>query len=230
MQKWITGFAAVALAAFVWSPAIAAGTTEITVSGTGSVALAPDIATVSASVETNADNAARAVSDNNVRYDRVVAALEQAGIARSDITLSYYTVNYSPKPQTPAPGDRYGYTVRRQFDVKVRQIGKAGTVVDACTGAGATGIDNVSFGSADPNAGRAEAIRRAVTDARTTADAIAAAAGLHVTGIESIGQGGAEFRPMPMMRAAAATAAPTTFDQSNVNVSTTISVTFTAQP
>jgi uncharacterized protein YggE len=215
MQKWITGFAAVALAAFVWSPAIAAGTTEITVSGTGSVALAPDIATVSASVETNADNAARAVSDNNVRYDRVVAALEQAGIARSDITLSYYTVNYSPKPQTPAPGDRYGYTVRRQFDVKVRQIGKAGTVVDACT---------------DPNAGRAEAIRRAVTDARTTADAIAAAAGLHVTGIESIGQGGAEFRPMPMMRAAAATAAPTTFDQSNVNVSTTISVTFTAQP
>jgi uncharacterized protein YggE len=230
MQKWIAGFAAVALAAFVWSPAIAAGTTEITVSGTGSVALTPDTATVSASVETNADNAARAVSDNNVRYDRVVTALEHAGIARSDITLSYYTVNYSPKPQTPSPGDRYGYTVRRQFDVKVREIGKAGTVVDACTGAGATGIDNVSFGTADPNAGRAEAIRRAVADARTTADAIAAAAGLHVTGIESIGQGGAEFRPMPMMRMAAAPAAPTTFDQSNVNVSTTISVTFTAQP
>jgi uncharacterized protein YggE len=230
MQKWIAGFAAVALAAFAWSPAIAAGTTEITVSGTGSVALTPDIATVSASVETNADNAARAVSDNNVRYDRVVAALERAGIARSDITLSYYTVNYSPKPQTPSPGDRYGYTVRRQFDVKVREIGKAGTVVDACTSAGATGIDNVSFGTADPNAGRAEAIRRAVADARTTADALAAAAGLHVTGIESIGQGGAEFRPMPMMRMAAAPAAPTTFDQSNVNVSTTISVTFTAQP
>ncbi|HEY3676144.1 MAG TPA: SIMPL domain-containing protein [Candidatus Tumulicola sp.] len=230
MQKWIAGFAAVALAAFVWSPAVAAGSTEITVSGTGSVALAPDTATVSASVETNADNAARAVSDNNLRYDRVVAALERAGVARSDITLSYYTVNYSPKPQTPSPGDRYGYTVRRQFDVKVREIGKAGAVVDACTGAGATGVDNVSFGTADPNAGRAEAIRRAVADARTTADAIASAAGLHVTGIESIGQPGTEFRPMPMMRMAATAATPTTFDQSNVNVSTTISVTFLAQP
>jgi uncharacterized protein YggE len=176
MQKWIAGLAALALVAFVWTPALAAGTTEITVSGTGSVALAPDTATVSASVETNADNAAKAVSDNNVRYDRVVAALERAGIARSDVTLSYYTVNYSPKPQTPSPGDRYGYTVRRQFDVKVREIGKAGTVVDACTGAGATGIDNVSFGTADPNAGRAEAIKRAVADARTTADALAKAA------------------------------------------------------
>jgi uncharacterized protein len=230
MQKWITGIAAIALAAFACGPAMAAGSTEITVSGTGSVALAPDTATVSASVETNADNAARAVSDNNVRYDRIVAALERAGIARSDITLSYYTVNYSPKPQTPSPGDRYGFTVRRQFDVKVREIGKAGTVVDACTGAGATGIDNVGFGTADPNAGRAEAIRRAVADARSQADAIAAAAGLHVTGIESIGQGGGEFRPMPMMKAAVAASAPTTFDQSNVNVSATISITFTAQP
>ena len=128
-------------------------------------------------------------------------------------------MNYSPKPQTPSPGDRWGYTVRRQFDVKVREIGKAGGVVDACTGAGATGIDNVAFGTADPNAGRAEALRRAVADARGTADALAAAAGLHVTGIESIGQGGGEFRPQPVMRMAAAAAAPTQFDRSNVNVS-----------
>ncbi|HEY1429479.1 MAG TPA: SIMPL domain-containing protein, partial [Candidatus Tumulicola sp.] len=197
--------------------------------GTGTVALTPDMATVSATVETNADNAARAVSDNNARYDRVVAALERTGIARTDITLSYYTVNYTPKPQTPSPGDRYGFTVRRQFDVKVREIGKAGSVVDACTGAGATGIDNVSFGTADPKAGRTEALRRAVADARTTADALAAAAGLRVTGIESIGQGGGEFRPQPMMRMAAAST-PTQFDQSNVNVSITVSVTFVAQP
>jgi uncharacterized protein YggE len=230
MQKWIAGCAGLALAAAVWSPALAAGTTEITVAGTGSVALTPDMATVSASVETNAENAARAVSDNNVRYDRIVASLERTGIARSDVTLSSYTVNYSPKPQTPAPGDRYGYTVRRQFDVKVRDIAKAGAVVDACTGSGATGIDNVNFGTANPDAGRAEATRRAVADARSTAEALAAAAGLHVTGIESIGQGGGEFRPQPMMRMAAAAAAPTTFDQSNVNVSVTITVTFTAQP
>ncbi|MEO7201101.1 MAG: SIMPL domain-containing protein [Candidatus Tumulicola sp.] len=230
MQKWISGLAALLLAAAACGPALAASTTEITVTGSGSVALTPDTATVSATVETNADNAARAVSDNNARYERVVCALVQTGIARSDITLSYYTVNYTPKPQTPAPGDRYGYAVRRQFDVKVREIGKAGAVVDACTGAGATGIDNVSFGTANPDAGKAEAIRRAVADARTTASALAAAAGLHVTGIESIGQGGGEFRPQPMMRMAAVAAAPTTFDQSNVNVSATVTVTFTAEP
>ncbi len=115
MQKWTSGLAALLLAAAVCGPALAASTTEITVTGSGSVALTPDTATVSATVETNADNAARAVSDNNARYERVVGALVQTGVARSDITLSYYTVNYTPKPQTPAPGDRYGYAVRRQF-------------------------------------------------------------------------------------------------------------------
>ena len=83
MQKWMTGCAALALAALAWSPALAAATTEITVSGTGNVALTPDTATVSATVETEAPTTRRArVSDNNVRYDRVVAALERSGIAR----------------------------------------------------------------------------------------------------------------------------------------------------
>src|SRR5215472_5634607 len=119
--------AAVALTLLLLSfgslPARAAGPTELSVSGTGSVTLPPDLATVNATVETTAANISDAMSNNNARYDRVVAALTRAGIARSDITLSGYNVNYAPKPKfTPANSEeRYGYTVTRAFSVKVKR-------------------------------------------------------------------------------------------------------------
>ncbi|MGA8534770.1 MAG: SIMPL domain-containing protein [Candidatus Tumulicola sp.] len=224
--------AAVALAA---APALAdtpAGMTEISVSGSGSVALPPDVANVNANVENNAPNAADAVGQNNATYDRIVAALQKAGVARSDITLSSYNVNYNPRPHVLPPnpgGERYGYTVSREFNVKVRDIGSAGRVADACTGSGATSINGVTFGLADPSAARVEATRKAVDDARANAEALAAAAHLRIVSIKSVELGGGAVNPQPMMRMAAANA-PTQFDQSNVNVSVSVSVTFLAQP
>ncbi len=208
------------------------GMTEISVTGNGSVALAPDVANVNANVETNAPNAGEAVAMNNAAYDRIVAALEKAGVARTDVTLSSYNVNYNPKPHVLPPnpgGERYGYTVSREFNVKVRDIGKAGRVADACTSSGATSINGVTFGLADSSGPRAEATRKAVDDARTNAEALAAAAHLRIVSIKSVELQGSGVNPQPLMRMAAANA-PTQFDQSNVNVSVSVSVTFLAQP
>ncbi len=217
------------------APAIAdtpAGMTEISVSGNGAIALPPDVANVNANVETNAPNAADAVGKNNATYDRIVAALEKTGVARSDITLSSYNVNYNPKPRVLPPtagGERYGYTVSREFNVKVRDIGKAGRVADACSGSGATSINGVTFGLADTAGPRAEATKKAVADARANAEALAAAAHLRIVSIKSVELQGGGVNPQPLMRVAAANA-PTQFDQSNVNVSVSVSVTFLAQP
>jgi uncharacterized protein len=212
-----------------------AGKTAITVSGYGSVTLPPDVANVSAAVDTNAPTAADAVARNNTVYDRIVGELEKLGIARADVTLAYYNVNYNPRPHALPPqptGEQYGYTVSRGFNVKVRDIAKAGRVVDACTSAGATSINGVSFGLADTSGPRATATRKAVEDARANADALAAAAHLHVVSIKSIDLGGAMAPPMPvpMMRVASVNAAPTQLDQSNVSVSVSISVTYVAEP
>ena len=224
-----------AMLALATVPALAdtpAGTTEISVSGTGSIALPPDVANVSASVETNAPNANDAVGQNNSIYDRIVGALEKTGVARGDITLGSYNVNYNPKPHVVPPnpdGERYGFTVSREFNVKVRDIGKAGRVADACTSSGATAINGVAFGLADPNVARNDATRKAVADARANAEALASAAHLRIVSTKRIELGGGIVNPQPMMRMAAANA-PTQFDQSNVNVSVTVTVTFLAQP
>jgi uncharacterized protein len=206
--------------------------TEITVSGTGSVSLPPNVATVNAAVETNAANANDAVAQNNTIYNRIVTALEQLGVARSDISLAYYNVNYNPRPAGPVSpdGERYGYTVSRGFMVKVRDIAKAGRVADACTNAGATAINGISFGLSDPSVARSEAAAKAVADARSNADALAHATHLHIVALKSVELGGGLVGPVPLMRAAAVPNAPTEFDQSNVNVTMTVTAVFLAGP
>jgi hypothetical protein len=217
------------------SAAPAATITHISVSGEGTVALVPDQATIRASVVTNADSAENAVSQNNTIYAQLVDAAVGTGVVRDDITLAYYNISYNPRPK-PQPGEiaptgQFGYVVSRSFDVKVRSVGKTGSVVDALTKAGVTNVENVSFGVADSSRALATATAKAMADARTKADEIAHAAGLHVVGIEQIASGGGIRMPVPMMKTmAVSAAAPTVFDSGNVNVTADLTVVFLAQP
>ncbi len=224
------------LAAFVMTSggagAAPSESTEITASGTGTVASAPDVATINAGIETNGENANDAISQNNARYDRIVAALMKLGISRSDIALAYYNVSYNPRPNvlpTNPSGERYGYTVARNFSVKVRRIGSAGSVSDACIAAGSTAINGVTFGLADSEAARAQAMAKAVAEARANAEALARAAALRIVGMKSIElTNGESTGPAPLVMAKASV--PTQFDQSNVNVTLSVSVVFLAKP
>ncbi|HUN29579.1 MAG TPA: SIMPL domain-containing protein [Alphaproteobacteria bacterium] len=211
--------------------------THITVNGEGTVAVVPDQASIRATVITNADRAEDAVSQNNAIYTRIVAATQAQGIARSDVTLADYNLNFNPRP-SPEPGqriipsaERYGYVVTRSFDIVVRSIAKAGAVVDAITKAGVTNVDGISFGSSDPSRVRGEATAKAMADARSKAEEAAKAAGLHITGIDRIAFGGsAPVVPMMRMSVMSAAPAPTTFDAGAVKVTTELTVIFLASP
>jgi len=233
MKRQIAALAALVL--LTASPALAASRpTRIAVTGSGTVTQMPDQAVVNATVVTNAATAADAVDANNRIYDRVVQAVLRTGVARNDVTLSYYNLDYVPKPQTmpvgPNSEQRYGYTVNRSFSIKVRSIGKTGAVVDAASGVESTTIGGVSFGLADSSTAMKTATGRAVADARTKAGALAAAAGLHIVGIASISQGGGS-PVQPMYRLAAMAApAPTTFDAGSVNVTADVTIVYLAAP
>jgi hypothetical protein len=224
------------LAAFALSNAFAAAAqpVEITASGTGTVVLAPDQVTVRAGIETNAESATEAVAQNNLIYERVVAALGKLGIGRDDVAFDYYSVNYTPRPQDTAaasPGMRYGYSISRTFSIRVRDLDKTGVVTDACIDSGATTISNVSFEVSDSGAARGKAIVKAIAEARTNAETMALAAGLHIVGIKSVEFLYAGQIPgLHQIARVAALSGPTEFAQSNVNVSATVTVVFLAQP
>ncbi len=205
--------------------------TKLTVTATAEAAAAPDMARIAAGVVTRADSAQAALADNSARMTRVVAALRRAGVADRDIQTAGLSLQpqfrYEPNRE-PVP---VGFQASNRVQVRLRDLARAGRVIDALVAEGANQIDGPAFQLAEPeallNGARADAVRRA----RARADVYAGAAGMRVVRIASITEGHA-IRPLPMPRAAMAmeARADTPVEPGEVELSVTVTVEFDLEP
>jgi uncharacterized protein YggE len=225
---WLT----VPLAAYAAESSQDAPGATLTVTGEGQVTRAPDLATVAASIVTNDDNAARALSENNRRYAVLLAKLGALGIAGSDVASTSITSSFNPRPSGQTSNDQgqvYGFSVTRNAEIRVVALAQTGAIVDAATAAGATQINGVSYGFHDRRAIERAALAAAVSDAYAQAQTIAAAAHVRIVRILRIGNEGSPGRigPLPMAMARVVEApVPTTISPSDLEVAETVSVTY----
>jgi uncharacterized protein len=210
---------------------------QITVSGQGSVDRTPDQATVSFSIVTNDDNAARATSANNTAYNALVARLRALGIDAAAIKTTSYYLNYNQRPPQPNPQfpQRYGYVVTRGVAVTTNRTDQAGAIVDAGVAAGVSNVNGVSFGLRDSRGAYRAALAAAVADADAQAQALAAAAHVRILRVVSIGAGSFSVpRPYPVMARMAAAAppapVPTDIQASDQTITATVSATYEIAP
>ena len=168
----------------------------------------PDLAMFSAGVVTQAQTATEALRDNSAKMDRVIAALERAGIADRDIQTS--AINLSPvysdperdaqirarqegRPYMP-PEERVrriiGYEARNTLSVRVRNLANMGRVIDTLVSVGANEVNGPNFTLDEEQAALDEARVEAVAKGRARADLYARAAGMRVARILSISEGG----------------------------------------
>lgn len=171
-------------------------TPTLTVTGHGSAAAAPDMATVMTGVESYGETASDALAMNSEQMVRVMAELSDAGVDAKDIQTSNLSVQ--PRYNDRKSRDRYeiiGYQVRNSLSVQVRDVAALGETLDAIVRSGANRIDAVSFGFTDPKALKQQARKEAVLDARTTAEIYAAAAGVSLGKILSISDGSGPAHP-----------------------------------
>ncbi len=200
---WIAaGLLAGALGASLLGPAIspvrAQGTSSddphtLSVSGTGSVSVRPDVADVTLGVTVQRDQAGAAADDAANVMDAVVSAVKALGIAEDDIQTS--SISLSPVyDYDRSPYRLVGYQASNMITVTVRDIGQTGAVIDAATGAGATDIGSVTFRVEDQDAAETAAREQAVHAARAKADTMAAVAGVEIVGVISMSETSA---PMP---------------------------------
>lgn len=219
MRSFIAIAAVAACTAFLMHPANAdpSQAPSISVSGSGSVQYAPDIARLSLGVRAESTSAAAAAKSVNTRAQDVINAVRGVGIAESDIATSNYTIEYQPPQQDSmapqpmiAPGQAQTMSVARKpltpsgtyvatesIDVKA-PIGKAGAVLDAAVAGGSNETYGLSFDTSQRTTLYREALARAVADARSQAEILAKAAGVRIGGVQSISAGGGE--PVPMFR------------------------------
>lgn len=155
----------------------AAGAT-ITVTGTGSVVMAPDAASVTIGVNIYASSLRRARADAADTMDAVIAAVKAQGIADKDVQTSDYSVGINQAyDNNGVPGEITGYTVSTHVTVIVRDLSKLGSLLDKTVAAGANSIWGVNFFIADQTVAAKQARELAVQDAKEQAAQIAAAAG-----------------------------------------------------
>jgi uncharacterized protein len=155
-------------------------TPTIAADGTGTATLAPDLADFAAGVERVAPTSRGARTAANRRIAAVVRAVRGAGVAEADIR----TVGLSVRRERVKK--RVRYRAEQTIVVRVRDVAKLGPLLDAVGEAGADGIGDPDYGFADPSAGRVQATRAALADARRRADDAAAVAGLRITGVRTV--------------------------------------------
>jgi uncharacterized protein len=195
---------------------------SITAAGMGTVTTVPDRAHFSFGVQAQSRTASQALEAADAQLTRVVAALRAAGIAQADIQ----TDQISLSPRTSDDGVQIvGYTALSSVSVRVRNLERAGPVVDAAVGAGANQVYGPSLTRSDQNTLYRNALRAAYADARARAQALAEAAGVTLGSMTATVEGGASA-PMPVAAAGRAEDAKATVEPGTQEIQASVSVTF----
>ncbi len=213
-------FTAVAIALLACSPVAAHDTGGheqaelISVSGTGDASRAPDMATVSAGVVSEALTAQDAMQKNAAAMSKAFEELRRAGIQEKHITTSQMSLHPQYKKFDNATQSRgiSGYSVRNTVSAKTYDMENVGPMLDALVKAGVNNINGVNFGMKNSEDARSEARIEAVKKARAKAQEMAAAAGVRLGRIKSMNESGGFSPPAPVAyaRGAAFSAAEST--------------------
>lgn len=198
----------------------------ITVSATGKITAVPDVARINLGV-TMTKSSVKAARDAAAKsMNAIIGAVKGLGIADADIQTT--GLNLYPQYANGSSTRIVGYAISEQVQVTVRDLDKAGDVVDTATAKGATDVNGIWFEISDPAKAQNVARAAAVTAARASAQALASAGDVNLGAIVSIADSTQPFvgyYPFAGMRAAAADLA-TPVEPGTQDVSATVTVIF----
>ena len=203
-------------------------TGTIMVSGTGRVAVDPDVAELrlGVAIARPTVEAARAAAAESM--NAILTAVTAAGVVRRDVRTSLLSVQPRYDYRDGKAPALTGYDLANTVEVTVRDLGILGAVVDGALTAGATSLDGLTFRVDDPREAERTARTAAVAEARARAEVLAAAGGVTLTTVTSIVEGGLPPTwPQPKAaRMMAAAESGTPVEAGTTEIAVTVTVTF----
>lgn len=207
--------------------------TRLDVSATGEVTRVPDVAIISAGVQTLQLTATAAIEDNASRMERVRAALKRAGIADRDIQTSSLNLNPEYRYEQNEPARLTGYRATNTVNVKFRDLKRTGAILDALVAEGANQINGPNLTIDKPESALDEARAKAIANGRARAELYARALGMRVVRLIAVSEGGSHNVPPPMpmvqMMAERGAAADTKIDPGTQQLQVSVSMSFELQ-
>lgn len=168
------------------------------VTGEGSVAAKPDIATLNVGIQAQGSTVKAAQDQINATINKVAEAIKKLGVEQKDIQ----TTNYNINPNYDFQGNIQritGYSASTNLTIKVRNIDLVNQVIDQATGSGANQVGGISFDVDDKTKVENEARQKAVAAAKTKAESAAKIAGFKLSRLVNYSEnfeGGP--RPIPL--------------------------------
>ena len=171
----------------------------ITVSGSATISVEPDLAILDMGVEAFGKTVSFARSDAAVAMDAIVSSLKSEGVLEKDIQTQ--RLNISPKYewQEISIGSQVtnkqvltGYSVSNYVRVKIRDLDHVGKIVDSASESGGdfVRVNGISFNLEDTYNLMPQLREQAVQNAFMKADEYASAAGLRLGSITSLSEVG----------------------------------------
>ncbi len=203
----------------------------ISVNGTGSVTVTPDIGVFDVGVEVTEETVALARAGAAEAMQRVRDAVAASGIEDRDVSTRSFNIypqyDYSGEE---GPPEIIGYTVNNWIEIKVRDIDSLSDILDDAVTAGgdAIRVGGISFRVDEPEQYSGEARMLAVEDARARAQQLADLAGVTLGDALSISEssGGFARQTFAVAEAAFAADASTPISPGESQVSVTVHIVF----
>jgi uncharacterized protein len=238
----VTGLALAAPAFAQDAPSPSPLPARVSVTGEGHANGAPDLAVTQLTVMRSAATAADALEQANTAMEAVRSAMASFGVEARDLQTSGFQITpqyrYDNRPDgTQAPPVVTGYEARNTLSVKVRDLPKLGELLDRAVQLGVNEGGSISFQIEDDAALRDSARRDAVAQARSSAEALAGAAGLKLGRVITIEDAANAYAPPPppmpygeMRMMAAGSAAKVPVEVGENTVTSQVRIVYELQP
>lgn len=199
----------------------------ISVSATGSAAAAPDRATISTGVMTEAATAREAMTANATAMKKLIDGLKAQRIEPRDLQTTAVQLNprYANASGGRAPAIN-GYQTTNQVRITVREVGRLGEILDQAVTLGANQMGGIGFEVSTAETLKDEARKAAMVNARRRAELYATAAGVTLGPVLSISES-VSGGPQPRFQAGrAAMAEAVAVEPGSVDLQVQVHVTY----
>lgn len=175
----------------------------LTVTGTGHLAIAPDMVYVTFGMQTLGKSLAEAQRLNSHIMQKVIDRLSELQIDKARIQTSSFTVSpqYKPPPKRsgdvpPVTPEIIGYMVSNQVTVEVFNPEKVAVVIEQTLTAGANQFQGLQWALKDEQQAKLGAMKQAVATAREKAVTLSESLKLKLLRLISVNEGGHVVRPL----------------------------------
>ena len=165
------------------------GATQLDVTGTGMVSIAPDEATITAQVSLVERDAGKAQSLASNEVDAMLLAIKSFSIKPDSLNAS--ELSLLPEYRWDRATDQQqfmGFRVTRTISFTIAEIDQLGAALSALANAGATLISSPVMGSSNAQDAKDEALAKAVGDAQKKLTLLANTANMSLSSITQISE------------------------------------------